>query len=87
MRHKRGQSVPFDLESEAPVRTRRRSQPSGSGIDAAREAWEPIACPECGTDHPDTVAIRLKRTGRDITARCADCGTVAARFIAGVWTS
>lgn len=87
MRRNRGLARDDDGAMASGVRSVRRARASSNDLELARELWEPIVCPECGTDHPDTVAIRLKRTGNSIEARCSDCGAVAARFTAGLWTS
>lgn len=53
----------------------------------ARDAWEPIICPSCGGDHPDATRIRFRRSGSEFMARCTDCGSIAARFVDGVWSA
>lgn len=87
MRHDRGSIHDTDGHTPPGLRAVRRARASSPDLELARDLWEPIVCPECGTDHPDTVSVRLKRTRSSIEARCSECGAVAARFTAGLWTS
>lgn len=86
MRANRGRVAEVD-EVEDGGRAGRRGRGTNVDIEAARLAWEPIVCPECGTDHPDTISVRLKRVGREVVARCSDCGAIAARYTGEVWNS
>ena len=68
----------------------RSTRHHGSGAPRerdARDAWEPIICPNCGGDHRDAGRIRLRRVGNELEACCVDCGSVAARFVDGVWSA
>lgn len=87
MRSNRGRAADVDDGVEFDGRGGRRSKADSPDLDEARESWEPIVCPECGTDHPNTLSVRLKRTGREIEARCSECGAIAARYTSGVWSS
>ncbi|MDI3339481.1 MAG: hypothetical protein QJR03_02995 [Sphaerobacter sp.] len=87
MSRKRGPARYPDDGVEPDVRTARRARAGSPDLDDARDLWEPIVCPACGAEHPDTVSVRLRRTGGSIEARCADCGAVAARFTGGLWSS
>ena len=87
MKSRRGRALTEDVEPDHAGRLPRRSRTTAPDIEEARLAWEPVVCPECGTDHPDTVAIRLRRSGPEVEARCSDCGAVAARYTDGVWSA
>lgn len=87
MRTNRGWTADSDSDMEYSGRSMRRIKSGAADLDEAREAWEPIVCPACGAEHPDTLSVRLKRSGRQVQARCSDCGAVAARYASGVWTS
>lgn len=77
------------IESDAGYAPRpaRRAKGVVASLDQARSSWEPVICPECGADHSSTLTIRMKRSGQGIDARCSDCGAIAARYVAGVWSS
>ncbi|MFN3336121.1 MAG: hypothetical protein ACK42I_01295 [Thermomicrobium sp.] len=67
----------------------RRRNPAGRrpvSLEDARQAWEPVVCPQCGRRHADTRTVRLRRTGRTVEARCAACGTITAVYADGVWS-
>ena len=87
MKSRRGRALQEDVDTGHGGRTLRRSRPATPDVDEARLAWEPVVCPECGTDHSDTVSVRIRRSGPEIEARCSDCGAVTARYTAGVWSA
>lgn len=86
MRGYRGYDASLDDELEIEARPARRAN-GGASVRDARNAWEPIVCPDCGADHPDTGSVRLKRTGNGIEARCDQCNSIAAHYVAGVWSA
>lgn len=89
MKRQRGywQDALYEEEDEfEPIRVRKVRMRTDN-LDDARAAWEPVVCPRCGEDHPDTSRVRLRRTTNGIEARCSACGAVAARYAAGVWSS
>lgn len=87
MRTNPGRRIQVDDEIEDAARPVRRHKGEDANVAEARATWEPIVCPACDADHPTTAGIRLKRAGAGIEARCSECGSVAARYIAGVWSS
>lgn len=87
MRGNRGQRSDFDPRVEPEPRLARRKVEGAPSFNDVRNRWELIICPECGTDLPDMSSVRIRRTGQDYEARCQTCGAIAARFVAGVWSS
>jgi len=87
MKSRRGRALREDVETAHGGRTLRRTRPTAPDVDEARLVWEPVVCPGCGIEHPDTVSVRLRRSGPEIEARCSDCGAVAARYTVGVWSA
>ncbi|MCX7623603.1 MAG: hypothetical protein RMK01_08995 [Thermomicrobium sp.] len=80
----------FDDEWDAVGRAsrhRRLARRDAVSLEDARRLWEPVVCPACGARHVDTRSVRLRRAGRTVEARCGACGTVAAVYAHGVWTS
>ncbi len=81
----------FDIAEETVFGRPRRHRPTArrdaSSPEEARRWWEPVVCPRCGREHLTTRTVRLRRAGGTIEARCTGCGSVAAVFTGGVWTS
>jgi RNase P subunit RPR2 len=87
MRGDRWRQRDTDVYVDPEPRISRRKAESAPSVSSVRNEWEPTVCPECGTEHPDTSNVRVRRTGQDYEARCLACGTVAARYIGGIWSS
>ncbi len=87
MRGDRGRQRESDVYVEPEPRITRRKVESAFSVSSVRSLWEPTVCPECGTEHPDTSNVRIRKDGEEFEARCLTCGTVAARFVDGIWSS
>ncbi len=87
MRGDRGRQRDFDEFVEPEPRSARRKAEAAPSVGSVRDEWEPTICPECGTEHPDTTNVRVRRAGQDFEARCLACGAITARYIDGVWSS
>ncbi len=87
MRGDRGRQRDIDVFVEPEPRSARRKAEAAPNISSVRDEWEPTVCSDCGTEHPDTTNVRVRRSGQEYEARCLVCGTIAARYIAGVWSS
>ncbi len=87
MRGDRGRQRDIDVYVEPEPRAARRKAEPAPNISSVRDEWEPTICAECGTEHPDTTNVRVRRSGNEYDARCLVCGAITARYIAGVWSS
>jgi RNase P subunit RPR2 len=87
MREDRGRQRDVDEFVDFESRYARRKVEAAPNLSSVRGEWEPTVCPQCGTEHPDTSNVRVRRSGQEFEARCTACGTIAARYVAGVWSS
>lgn len=87
MRGDRGRQWDSDIYVDPEPRISRRKTESAPSVSSVRYEWEPTVCPQCGAEHPDASNVRIRRAGQEFEARCLACGTVAARYVDGFWSS